>query len=327
MGQQGDNGWAPGSPGQPQGWEPEPEPPTVLGPAHPVPGPGGDQPAAPPLQASPWPSYQPPAPGDAQFGGQQQFGAPPQSGQQWGQQPGGAPQWGQPEWGQGQPQSGQPSQPGGFGGPFPSYGGQSQRPGLGMAFQRYRRTRRRRPLLRTSIIVLIVFIVGGVIAAVNQGSDNNDNDNGDTSSNAPLATYNAKVGAGITLAGLDTGEQMNVTVSQLFSKAEPADPVIQPPAGMRLYAVQFVLKDTGSAAYSDAPGNSATIFDSAGRSFKTKFDEASSCKSLPAVTSIAAGASASGCVVFDVPKASKITKVRFILDSGDGPQTGIWKIS
>jgi hypothetical protein len=193
-----------------------------------------------------------------------------------------------------------------------------------MMFQAYRRSRRRHPLLRTLVVVLIVFVVGGVIAAVNQGSG--DDDSGDASSNAPTATYSAKLGSGITLAGLEAGEQMNVTVSQIFSSAPPADPIIKAPAGDRLYAVQFVLKDTGRATYSDAPGNSATIFDSAGKSFRTKFDEVSSCKSLPAITSIAAGASASGCVVFDVPKASKITRVQFILDSGDGPQTGSWKI-
>jgi hypothetical protein len=192
-----------------------------------------------------------------------------------------------------------------------------------MLFQRYRRSRRRRPLLRALIIVFIVFVIGGIVTAVSQNSGSDDS--GDTSSNAPVATYTAKVGSGVTLAGLDAGEQMNVTVSKVFNSPVPAE-FNSAPAGDRLYAVQFLLKDTGSAKYSDAPGNSATIFDSAGKAFQTQFDETTDCKSLPAITNIAAGANASGCVVFEIPKASTITKVQFILDSGDGPQTGVWKI-
>ena len=51
------------------------------------------------------------------------------------------------------------------------------------------------------------------------------------------------------------------------------------------------------------------------------------CDALPVITTLATGAKTSGCLVFQVPKDSKITRVRFVLDSGDSPQTGLWKVS
>ena len=49
--------------------------------------------------------------------------------------------------------------------------------------------------------------------------------------------------------------------------------------------------------------------------------------SFPASENIAAGASGLGCIVFEVPKAAKITAVQFTLDSGMASQTGQWDVA
>lgn len=142
------------------------------------------------------------------------------------------------------------------------------------------------------------------------------------------ASKAAGIGSTITLAGNHNGEQMAVTVTKVISSASPGDQFFSVPAGRRLYAVQFRLRDTGTAAYSDYPGNGAAVVDSQGQSYGAALvDTAAGCQSFPAMENIAPGSSGLGCVVFEVPKSAKITKVQFTLDSGLGPQTGQWDVA
>ena len=124
------------------------------------------------------------------------------------------------------------------------------------------------------------------------------------------------------------GEQMAVAVTKVISSASPGDEITAAPAGDRLYAVQFRLHDTGSAAYSDSPSNGAEVVDSAGQSYQASItDTAAGCTTFPASENIAPGSSGLGCIVFEVPKAAKVTAVQFTLDSGMGPQTGQWSVT
>jgi hypothetical protein len=137
----------------------------------------------------------------------------------------------------------------------------------------------------------------------------------------------ARMGSAITLSGNGSGEQMAVTVTEVIARAQPNDDPTSTSAGARLYAVQFRLHDTGSAAYSDAPSNGAVATDSLGQSYGAVItDTAAGCPSFPATESIAPGSSGLGCIVFEVPKAAKITQVQFTLDSGMGPDTGRWNV-
>lgn len=171
-----------------------------------------------------------------------------------------------------------------------------------------------------------------VIAHAAQGrtaASSNSQANGDNGSvgNTPTGMQTAQIGSAITLAGLSTGEQISVTVTKVYSDAQPVDQYNEAPVGDRLYAVAFQLKNTGGAGYSDAPGNSAIVFDSNGQSYQTQFDNVTECQSFQAVVDIPVGSSSLGCIVYEVPNNAKITKVQVILDSGYGPQTGAWKVS
>lgn len=235
--------------------------------------------------------------------------------------------------GQPWPQQGQPYPP------------QQQYPPLGYAPQpqyppgypppehRQRKSWPRRHKFLTAIIGAFgFFVVISVIAAVAGSGDHTvtTGQAGSTSSSTPAASKTAsstaRVGSVITLTGNSSGEKMAVAVTKIISHAQPASDFDAPPSGDRLYAVQFRLDDTGSAAYSDSPSNGAAVVDTAGQSYQSAIDNAAGCESFPGTENIAAGDKGLGCIVFEVPAGAKITKVQFTLDSGLGPQTGQWAV-
>jgi Domain of unknown function (DUF4352) len=145
-------------------------------------------------------------------------------------------------------------------------------------------------------------------------------------SKAAAPKGSARVGSTITLTGNTSGEQIAVTVTRVSRHAQPATDMDAPASGKRLYAVQFRLNDTGSAAYSDSPSNGAVVVDAAGQSYQSSLSDAAGCDSFTGTENIAAGQSGIGCIVFEVPSSAIITGVQFTLDSGMGPQTGQWDV-
>ena len=295
-----------------QDWEQQPQ--------YPPQGYGQQQP-----QDAPWqpPPYNPGA-------HQQRIGGPQYAPQ--GQPPPYPPQ-GQPwqQVGYGQPGYGQPPQ--GPPGWQPGYG---QQPPWGPppGPQPQPQVQRKRHTVRNLLAGLGGFVVVVIIAVIvaNNGdhtistTGTTGNAGASTGGGAAAKTQTATVGSAITLTGNDSGERMSVTVTKVISDAQPGDEFSSPPSGDRLYAVQFRLRDTGSAAYSDAPSNGAAVVDSAGQSYQSALDTASGCQSFPGSENIAPGASGLGCVVFEVPESAKIVAVQFTLDSGMGPQTGQWNV-
>lgn len=194
--------------------------------------------------------------------------------------------------------------------------------------------RRRRHTARNILAgagALIVVVTGISIAA--GGGGHTVNTTGTTGSTGSAGTAAkkpaaARTGTAITLAGNSGGEQMSVTVTKVISRAKGADEFTSAPAGDRLYAVQFRLRDTGTGAYSDAPSNGAAVTDSNGQSYQAGLaDTAAGCQAFPASENIAPGSAGLGCIVFEVPSKAKITSVQFTLDSGMGPQTGQWDVT
>jgi hypothetical protein len=221
------------------------------------------------------------------------------------------------------PPQGQPWPQPGYGQPYPGqpqYAPGPQSPQSG----------RKRHTVRNVLAGLggLVVVIIGISVAANGGHSVKTSGTG-TSGQAVAAQGPAiaRIGSAITLSGNDSGEHMAVTVTKVVSSASPGDEFTSAPAGDRLYAVQFRLDDTGSAAYSDSPSNGAEVVDSSGQSYQASIiDTASGCTSFPATENIAPRASGLGCIVFEVPKAAVITGVQFTLDSGMGPQTGQWDV-
>jgi Domain of unknown function (DUF4352) len=223
------------------------------------------------------------------------------------------------------PPQGQPWPQPGFGQhPYP---GQPQyapgpQPPLGL--------RRKRHVVRNVLACLGGLVVAVIVISVAANGGHSVKTSGAGTSGQAVSAQGpttARIGTAITLSGIDSGEQMAVTVTKVISHASPGDEFTSAPVGDRLYAVQFRLADIGSAAYSDSPSNGAEAVDSSAQSYQASVtDTASGCTSFPATENIAPGASGLGCIVFEIPRAAKITGVQFTLDSGMGPQTGQWDV-
>ncbi|MEU7340853.1 DUF4352 domain-containing protein [Streptomyces sp. NPDC007074] len=137
----------------------------------------------------------------------------------------------------------------------------------------------------------------------------------------------AQVGDTIALKGMDDGSKLDVTVVKVVDPAKGADEFTTPASGKRFVGVQFRLVNTGSAAYSDSPSNGAQLADKDGQQFAATFGDISAGPSMAAEVKLKPGAKALGWIVFEVPKASKVSVVQFGMDSGFADQTGEWKLS
>lgn len=232
--------------------------------------------------------------------------------------------------------------------PYPQEGGQWQQPGYGppgygpqpYPSQPYyapgppQSTRRGRHTVRNVLAGVggLVIVIVAISIATSAGHSVQTTGSTPTTSTPGGSTPSGKapetagIGSAITLSGNSSGEQVAVTVTKVVNSAQPSDEFNTAPAGDRLYAVQFRLRDSGSAAYSDSPSNGAAVVDSAGQSYQSGFETVAGCQSFPGSENIASGASGLGCIVFEVPESAKITEVQFTLDSGFGPQTGQWNV-
>lgn len=175
-----------------------------------------------------------------------------------------------------------------------------------------------------AIVALSIAAAGGHSVQAASSAANTGTPGGSIQGGKPQT---AGIGSAITLSRNGSGEQLAVTVTKVISSAQPGHESGGAPAGDRLYAVQFRLRDTGSAPYPGAPSDSAVVVDSAGQSYRTATtDSAAGCQGFPATESIAPGSSGLGCVVFEVPEAAKITDVQFTLDSSAASQAGQWNV-
>lgn len=138
----------------------------------------------------------------------------------------------------------------------------------------------------------------------------------------------AQIGDALTLTGQEPGQQIAVTLKKWADPAKSSDEFMKPQDGQRWVAGQFELKNTGTKAYSDSPGNGAQVADTKGQRFHatiaggnlTVGAEMTSALKLPV------GEKALGWIVFEIPTGAKPKSVQFTMNSGFAEQTGQWTI-
>jgi hypothetical protein len=137
----------------------------------------------------------------------------------------------------------------------------------------------------------------------------------------------AKVGSTVTLKGNAEGLKVDVTVLKVVATVKATDGFSEPQSGNRFAAVQFRLHNVGTASYDDSPSNGAKVGDAESQQFDSTIiaQKISAGPLLPSSVKLAPNGTAVGWIVFEVPKASKLTMVQFGLESGFG-QTGEWKV-
>ncbi|MCZ4102858.1 MULTISPECIES: DUF4352 domain-containing protein [Streptomyces] len=147
---------------------------------------------------------------------------------------------------------------------------------------------------------------------------------GPTASPTGAGQQEAQIGDTLDLVGTGDGERMAVTVTRVVDPAGAG--VFGPDAGNRFVAVQFRLRDTGTAVYADSPSNGAQVIDTQGQAFNSTIADTNAGPSFPGSVRITPGDTALGFITFEVPKASVIAKVQFTLNSGFAANTGQWTV-
>jgi hypothetical protein len=141
---------------------------------------------------------------------------------------------------------------------------------------------------------------------------------------APASSRAAHVGSWISLRGQDEGERVDVQLVHVYQEATPADDWSQPASGKHIVAVEWRIRNSGTATYSDSIDNSGTVIDKAGRSFSATSDNETQCTDFPGSVKIPPGASRIGCTAFEVPIGDAAAQVQFTPDSGYADSTGQW---
>ncbi|MEU6048906.1 DUF4352 domain-containing protein [Streptomyces xanthochromogenes] len=148
-----------------------------------------------------------------------------------------------------------------------------------------------------------------------------------TTKASPSAAKKAAVGDTISVTGNEDGQKLDVTVTKWADPAKSSEPAMGPDTGKRWVAAQVQVVNTGTAVYSDSPGNGMQVADDQGQRFGTMFGDVTAGPSMAASLKVPPGDKALGWIVFEVPKDSKITTIQFAMNSGFADQTAQWTIT
>jgi uncharacterized protein DUF4352 len=155
-------------------------------------------------------------------------------------------------------------------------------------------------------------------------SEVTSNPDGKTSGPAKSTATSAKIGDTISLKGNERGLKVAVTVVRFSPSARGKDEFNQPEKGQRFVAVQITMKNVGSIAYDDSPGNGAKLIDADDQQYDETMQDVAAGPSIGSAVKLGPGSTRKGYLVFSVPKKTKLAKFQFTLDSGMAPQAGEW---
>ena len=134
------------------------------------------------------------------------------------------------------------------------------------------------------------------------------------------------VGAAISLQTTQ-GVQLIVTLEHVV---DPARATLgeKPPPGTRFVAVKLTVTDrSASRDLSDSADDNVTVVGSNNETYTSYLAGASGCTNFDnGQYRLGPGESATGCVMFPVPEAVRVSEVKWTTDSGFG-NWGEWKVS
>jgi hypothetical protein len=130
----------------------------------------------------------------------------------------------------------------------------------------------------------------------------------------------AGLGRPLVLRGARPGVRLRVTPLSIVDPA-PGSEFFQPNAANRFVAIRVELRNVGGALYLDTTSNGAKV-DAGSRLRRASIlDAAEPGLNRPRLRF---GDRKTGTLSFELPKAARIRTFRLTLDSGFGPETGIW---
>ncbi|MFI5035329.1 MAG: DUF4352 domain-containing protein [Acidimicrobiales bacterium] len=164
---------------------------------------------------------------------------------------------------------------------------------------------------------------GFVSTAVNDIQGSSSTDGGTSTTTRPLPNSSS------TISFKDlSGSPYKVTVAALIDPAQAADQFTTPDPGKRFIGVKIRILNVGSNQITDDANLNATLVGSNGQTYSADFDSIAGCTNFNSGQyQLNPGQSATGCVVFQVPKAVSITDVEWSPDGGlGGGNFGDWTV-
>ncbi len=175
------------------------------------------------------------------------------------------------------------------------------------------------------LIVIGVFIVLGAIGASNGTSTNSNTNNSSLQPSTSSKTNTiAKVGDTINIGG---SKGLAVTLLKITDPAQGSNQYMTADVGERFVAASVKIMNNETSSYQDDANNNITLIGSDNQSYTAYISEVSGCTNFRnGHYTLAAGESATGCVVFQVPNTVKTVKIQFQTGSGTSGDTGEWTV-
>ncbi|NNN12592.1 MAG: DUF4352 domain-containing protein [Acidimicrobiaceae bacterium] len=167
--------------------------------------------------------------------------------------------------------------------------------------------------------VVLLFIIIGVASSSSSPNSSttaatvNSGTTGTTNAPGSTPTTASKPHLGATEIVKDqNGHAYTVQAISVTDPATASDQFNAANAGDRLVAVNLVLTNKSSAVIQDDADVTTTVVGSDNQTYQASFDTVNGCTNFNSGQfTLTAGASSSGCVVFDIPTAVKVTSVVF----------------
>ncbi|HEX9888002.1 MAG TPA: DUF4352 domain-containing protein [Nitriliruptorales bacterium] len=189
--------------------------------------------------------------------------------------------------------------------------------------------------LSTLVLGLVLLLAGCETTTVTsepdrpEATDTDVDGDGQPDDTEPQGQQTAAVGDAITLQGADDELQVSVTVDEMIDPATPGNDFDDPGEGRRYVALRLTLANVGDVDYSDSPGNGATLIDASNQQYDVAIlgGDLAECQSLGSSVTMPPGDTRTGCIGFALPADAAPDRFQFVLDSGFGPQTAVWRLA
>ncbi len=133
-----------------------------------------------------------------------------------------------------------------------------------------------------------------------------------------------KIGDETTLKGLKGSLKVKILGIEDPLGSPPTE---RPKAGRHFVGVRIRLTNLGRETYKDAPLNGSRLVTTPDKAANPTILLSGKCPSkFGTGMRLAAGASKTACLPFQVKRGAKVTAFEFRLDSGFGPETGEWTV-
>lgn len=158
-------------------------------------------------------------------------------------------------------------------------------------------------------------------ASVSSSSSSGSNSG---SSSQPAQAAAAKVGDTVNVGG---AQGLAVQMVQVIDPASSDNQYSTPDAGKRYVGVKMQITNKGTSAYKDDANSNVTLIGSDNQSYTFDVSGIAGCTNFSnGEYTLASGASATGCVVFQVPDGVKPAKIQFATQAGFSGDTGEWVV-